>query len=74
MFDGLNDVIMNKIAAEEVADRKVKQSILWLLAIIGGIAAVAGIAWFVNKKMNEKALELEDEDFDDFDDYFEDEE
>lgn len=55
-------------------DEKAKNTVLWILAIIGAVAAVAGIAVAVYKYLTPDYLEDFDEDFDDdFDDYFEDE-
>lgn len=52
-------------------DDKQKNIIIWILAIIGAVAAVAGIAFAVYKLMTPDYLEDFDEDFDDdFDDYF----
>ena len=58
----LNEKIEDLLAAlKKKEDEKEKNTVLWVLAIIGAVAAVAGIAF--------------EEDFDDdFDDYFEDEE
>ncbi len=50
-------------------------TVLWVLAIIGAVAAVAGIAFAVYRFFAPDYLEDFEEDFDDdFDDYFEDEE
>ena len=52
-----------------------KNTILWVLAIVGAVAAVAGIAYAVNRFFAPDYLEDFEDDFDDdFDDYFEDEE
>ena len=49
--------------------------LLWVLAIIGAVAAIAGIAFAVYRFFAPDYLEDFEEDFDDdFDDYFEDEE
>ena len=54
---------------------KEKNTVLWVLAIIGAVAAVAGIAFAVYHFFAPDYLEDFEEDFDDdFDDYFEDEE
>ena len=54
---------------------KEKNTVLWVLAIIGAVAAVAGIAFAVYRFFTPDYLEDFEEDFDDdFDDYFEDEE
>ena len=56
-------------------DDKQKNTVLWVLAIIGSVAAVAGIAFAVYRFFTPDYLEDFEEDFDDdFDDYFEDEE
>ena len=55
-------------------DEKQKHAVLWALAIIGAVAAVAGIAYAVYRFFAPDYLEDFEEDFDDdFDDYFEDE-
>lgn len=51
-------------------DEKQKNAVLWALAIIGAVAAVAGIAYAVYRFFAPDYLEDFD---DDFDDYFEDE-
>ena len=65
----LNELVQKK------EDEKMKTTILWGLAIIGAVAAVAGIAFAVYHFFAPDYLEDFEEDFDDdFDDYFEDEE
>ena len=56
-------------------DDKIKKTILWVLAIVGAIVAIAGIAYAVYRFFTPDYLEDFDEDFeDDFeDDYFEEE-
>lgn len=52
---------------------KQKNTVIWVLAIIGAIAAVAAIAFAVYKFVTPDYLEDFEEDFDDdFDDYFSD--
>lgn len=52
-------------------DEKQKNIVLWVLAIIGAVAAVAGIAYAVYRYFTPDYLEdFEDEFDDDFDDYF----
>ena len=64
----LNEKIEDLLAA-------LKNTVLWVLAIIGAVAAVAGIAFAVYRFFAPDYLEDFEEDFDDdFDDYFEDEE
>ena len=55
---------------------KVKKTILWVLAIVGAVAAVAGIAYAVYRFVTPKYLEEFEDEFDeDFEDeFFEDEE
>jgi len=56
-------------------EEKDKNTVLWVLAIIGAVAVVAGIAFAVYRFFAPDYLEDFEEDFDDdFDDYFEDEE
>ena len=69
---------MNKIedllaSLNKKEEEKQKNAILWALAIIGAVAAVAGIAYAVYRFFAPDYLEDFEEDFDDdFDDYFED--
>lgn len=52
-------------------DEKMKKTILWVLAIIGAVAAVAGIAYAVYRYLTPDYLEeYEDEFEDDFEDEF----
>ena len=72
----LNEKIEDLPAAlKKKEDEKEKNTVLWVLAIIGAVAAVAGIAFAVYRFFAPDYLEDFEEDFDDdFDDYFEDEE
>ena len=72
----LNEKIEDLLAAlKKKEDEKEKNTVLWVLAIIGAVAAVAGIAFAVYRFFAPDCLEDFEEDFDDdFDDYFEDEE
>ena len=66
------DEILAHIKKQE-AD-KPKNVLLWVLAIIGCVAAVAGIAYAVYRHLAPDYLEEFEDEFDeDFDDYFEDE-
>ena len=69
------DEILALIKKQEAKEAdKPKRIILWVLAIVGCIAAVAGIAYAVYRYFTPDYLEeFEDEFDDDFDDYFEDE-
>ena len=72
----LNEKIEDLLAAlKKKEDEKEKNTVLWVLAIIGAVAAVSGIAFAVYRFFAPDYLEDFEEDFDDdFDDYFEDEE
>lgn len=62
-------------ALKKKDEEKQKNTVLWALAIIGAVAAVAGIAFAVYRFFTPDYLEDFEEDFDaDFDDYFEDDE
>ena len=71
-----NEKIEDLLAAlKKKEDEKEKNTVLWVLAIIGAVAAGAGIAFAVYRFFAPDYLEDFEEDFDDdFDDYFEDEE
>ena len=50
-------------------DEKAKNTLLWVLAVVGAVAAIAGIAYAVYRFFTPDYLEDFDEDFeDDFDD------
>ena len=71
----MKNVIKFEKQSVNVSDDKQKNTVLWVLAIIGAVAAVAGIAFAVYRFFTPDYLEDFEEDFDDdFDDYFEDEE
>ena len=63
---------LNELVAKRDDDEKMKKAILWGLAIIGAVAAVAGIAYAVYRFFGKDYLEdFEDEDFEEeFDDDF----
>lgn len=62
-------------ALKKKDEEKQKNTVLWALAIIGAVAAVAGIAFAVYRFFTPDYLEDFEEAFDDdFDDYFEDDE
>jgi len=64
----LNEKIEDLLAAlKKKEDEKEKNTVLWVLAIIGAVAAVAGIAFAVYRFFAPDYLE-------DFEEYFEDEE
>jgi len=61
--------LLNKKKAEE----ENKNFVLWLLAIVGAVAAVAAIAFAVYRYMNTKYADFDGEfDYDEFEDDFED--
>ncbi len=77
----LNNLLQNEkiedllAALKKKEDEKEKNTVLWVLAIIGAVAAVAGIAFAVYRFFAPDYLEDFEEDFDDdIADYFEDEE
>ena len=65
----LNELLRKK------EDDKQKNTVLWVLAIVGAVAAVAGIAYAVYRFFTPDYLEDFEEDFDDDfdDDFFDDE-
>ena len=68
------DEILAHMKKQEEEAKKPKHVILWVLAVIGCITAVAGIAYAVYRFFTPDYLEDFEDDFDDdFDDYFEDE-
>ena len=66
-----NAKIAELLGKKEEPEKKCARVIVWVLAIIGAIAAVAAIAYGVYRYLNPDYLE--DFDFDDFDDFDEDE-
>ena len=60
------DEVLELLKQRERESEKPKNVILWVLAIVGAVAAVAGIAYAVYRFVTPDYLE-------DFDDYFEDE-
>ena len=68
------DEVLELLKQRERENEKPKNVILWVLAIVGAEAAVAGIAYAVYRFVTPDYLEDFEDDFDDdFDDYFEDE-
>mgnify|MGYP003499734477 FL=1 len=65
---------INELLHRKEKEEDKKSSLLWILAIVGAVAAIAGIAFAVYKFLTPDYLEDFDEDFDDdFDDDFYDE-
>lgn len=61
---------LNEILHKNEAEKQ-KNTVIWVLAIIGAVAAVAGIAYAVYRFFTPDYLEDFEDDFDDdFDDYF----
>ena len=60
---------LNYLIRQKKDEEKKANTIVWVLAIIGAIAAIAGIAFAVVKYFTPTYL---DDDFDDFDDDFDD--
>ena len=69
MEELVNAARVNSLLAKREEDEKKKNTIIWVLAIIGAIAAVAGIAFAVYKFFTPDYLEDFEEDFDDDFDY-----
>lgn len=74
--DLMNSSRVNELLHKREAEEKKKNCILWMLAIIGAVAAVAGIAYAVYRFFTPDYLEDFEDDFDDDfdDDFFEDDE
>ena len=63
----LNEKIEDLLAAlKKKEDEKEKNTVLWVLAIIGAVAAVAGIAFAVYRLFAPDYLEDFEEDLDDY--------
>ena len=74
MEEIVNSTKLNEFLHRKEEEDKKKNCILWVLAIIGAVAAVAGIAYAVYRFFTPDYLDEFEDDFDDdFDDYFEDE-
>ena len=73
--DMISATKLNEILQKRDED-KIKKTILWVLAVVGAIVAIAGIAYAVYRFLTPDYLEDFGEEFeDDFeDDYFEEEE
>ncbi|MCC2164017.1 DUF4366 domain-containing protein [Brotaphodocola catenula] len=67
----MNSTKLNEFLHRKEEEEKKKTFILWALAIIGAVAAVAAIAYGVYRFFTPDYLEDFDDDFDD--DFFEDE-
>ena len=69
MEELVNASRLNSLLTKSEEDEKKKNTIIWVLAIIGAIAAVAGIAFAVYKFLTPDYLEDFEDDFDDDFDY-----
>ena len=74
MEDFLAATRLNELIHKKEEDEKNKNTLLWVLAIIGAVAAVAGIAYAVYRFLTPSYPEEFEDDFDDDfdDDLFED--
>ncbi|MCD8225575.1 MAG: DUF4366 domain-containing protein [Clostridiales bacterium] len=72
----VNTTKLNEFLHRNEEEEKRKTALLWALAIIGAVAAVAGIAYAVYRFFTPDYLEDFEDDFDDDfdDDFFEDDE
>ncbi len=72
----LNAAKLNELIHKKELEEEKKSCIVWVLAIIGAVAAVAAIAFAVYKYLIPDYLEDFEDDFDDDfdDDFFDDEE
>ena len=69
MEELVNASRLNRLLTKKEEDEKKKNTIIWVLAIIGAIAALAGIAFAVYKFFTPDYLEDFEDDFDDDFDY-----
>lgn len=68
------DELMALLQKQEKEEEKCKNTVMWVLAIIGAVVVVAGIAYAVYRFFTPDYLEDFEDDFeDDFDNYFDDE-
>lgn len=75
MEDIMNSTRLNEFLHRKEEEDKKKNNILWALAIVGAVAAIAAIAYAVYRFFTPDYLEDFEDDFDDDfdDDFFEDE-
>ena len=73
MTNKIDDLMQLLRRQEKAQAEKPKNTLVWILAIVGAVVAVAGIAYGVYRFLTPDYLEDFEDDFDDdFDDYFED--
>ncbi|MFV0527274.1 MAG: hypothetical protein ACK5MN_00910 [Lachnospiraceae bacterium] len=66
------EFLIDKLNKNEIEEKK--NTLVWVLAIVGAVVAIAAIAYGVYRYFAPNYLEDFEDDFeDDFDDYFEDE-
>lgn len=72
--DIVSNAKINQLLNRDKAEQERKNSIVWILAIIGAVACVAAIAYAVYRHLTPRYLDDFDGDFDydEFDDDFED--
>lgn len=72
--DIVSNARINQLLNRDKAEQERKNSIVWILAIIGAVACVAAIAYAVYRHLTPRYLDDFDGDFDydEFDDDFED--
>ncbi|HHX12336.1 MAG TPA: DUF4366 domain-containing protein [Clostridiales bacterium] len=68
--DLLNAMKLGELVHKKEPMMKKKNTLVMILAIIGAVAAVAGIAYAVYRYMNPDYLDDFDDDFDDYEDDF----
>ena len=69
----INNAKITDLLNRKKVEEENKSCVLWLLAIIGAVAAVAAIAFAVYRFMNPKYADFDGEfDYDEFEDDFED--
>ena len=77
MEDFLTATKLNELIHKKEIEEKNKNTVLWTLAVIGAVAAVAGIAYAVYRFFAPSYVDEFEDDFDDDefdDDFFDDEE
>ena len=77
MEDFLTATKLNELLHKKEIEEKNKNTVLWILAVLGAVAAVAGIAYAVHRFFAPSYLDEFEDDFDDDefdDDFFDDEE
>lgn len=69
----INSAKISELLHKKNVEEENKSCLLWILAIIGSVAVIAGIAFAVYRYMNPKYKDFDDDfDYDEFEDDFED--